>query len=430
MTTPHDFDRNLVDWLDEAAAPQVPDYFDELLDRTRQTRQRPAWASLERWLPMQLSIPRPIAARPRAAWLLVVLAIVVALVLLAVGLGARHRLPSPFGPAANGLIAADDNYQIALRDADGTNLHLLTPNTEVDSVPSWSPDGTRLAFYSWPVRTAVDASVGAGPPIYDSPDKPIGSLVVMDADGTGRRVLAHDVLFATGLVVPAAWSHDGTRIAYSYRGTDNIAAIDVVTLDGTRTFHLVMGDTPSWSPDDTRLAYRVDSVGVFAVSLVGGQPVRVSRTAGQGFGFAGATWSPDGKRLAYYAGTDGAHDVYIANADGSGELPVATTPADEYWPAWSPDGSRFAFERVEDANNDIRYVVASGDGANQRELATPILAGVPNAWSPDGRYLVGHTITPDATKMTGLMLVDVLDPHASITIPSLATSFAWQRIAP
>src|SRR5437899_4863810 len=154
MTTPHDFDRNLVDWLDEAAAPQVPDYFDELLDRTRQTRQRPAWASLERWLPMQLSIPRPRAAMPRAVQLFIVLILLVALAAAAVWLvGAQHRLPAPLGRAANGLIATDENFQISLRSSDGSGAHVITPPTEIDSFPSWSPDGTKLAFASWPMRT-------------------------------------------------------------------------------------------------------------------------------------------------------------------------------------------------------------------------------------------------------------------------------------
>ena len=71
MTTSTDFDRHLTDWLEATGSPHLPDYVDELLDRTKGTRQRPAWASLERWLPMQVALPRPVALVPRAAWLLV-----------------------------------------------------------------------------------------------------------------------------------------------------------------------------------------------------------------------------------------------------------------------------------------------------------------------------------------------------------------------
>ena len=45
-------------WLDDPSTPPAPRYLGEVLERTRRTRQRPAWASLERWLPMTV-ITRP-----------------------------------------------------------------------------------------------------------------------------------------------------------------------------------------------------------------------------------------------------------------------------------------------------------------------------------------------------------------------------------
>ena len=52
MTTNDAFGRNLSAWLHEDAAHQVPDHLEEVLQRTVTTRQRRAWSSLERWLPM------------------------------------------------------------------------------------------------------------------------------------------------------------------------------------------------------------------------------------------------------------------------------------------------------------------------------------------------------------------------------------------
>ena len=46
--------------------PRTPDYLTDILGRTARTRQRPAWASLERWLPMDLATPR--AATARIPW--------------------------------------------------------------------------------------------------------------------------------------------------------------------------------------------------------------------------------------------------------------------------------------------------------------------------------------------------------------------------
>ncbi len=66
------FDRTVSDWLHVDAEHRVPDHLDAVLRRTRKERQRPAWSSLERWLPMQTTLRfTPV---PRVAWLLVVAA--------------------------------------------------------------------------------------------------------------------------------------------------------------------------------------------------------------------------------------------------------------------------------------------------------------------------------------------------------------------
>ncbi len=46
------FEREIPDLMEELAPTRRPDYFDEMLRATAAARQRPAWSSLERWLPM------------------------------------------------------------------------------------------------------------------------------------------------------------------------------------------------------------------------------------------------------------------------------------------------------------------------------------------------------------------------------------------
>ena len=83
------FDRTVSDWLDVQAGRGSPDYLDETLARTTRTRQRPWWASPERWLPVQTTLR--LAPAPRVAWLLAVLALVIALGAAVLVIGSRHR---------------------------------------------------------------------------------------------------------------------------------------------------------------------------------------------------------------------------------------------------------------------------------------------------------------------------------------------------
>ncbi len=60
------FDRHVSDWLHADAEHRVPEHLDAVLRRTRTERQRPAWSSLERWLPVDLTLdPAPCCATRR-----------------------------------------------------------------------------------------------------------------------------------------------------------------------------------------------------------------------------------------------------------------------------------------------------------------------------------------------------------------------------
>ena len=58
MTPIDAFERHLPSALTDLAAPATPDYLTDILGRTAATQQRLAWASIERWLPVQLTTQR------------------------------------------------------------------------------------------------------------------------------------------------------------------------------------------------------------------------------------------------------------------------------------------------------------------------------------------------------------------------------------
>ena len=102
----------------------------------------------------------------------------------------------PFGGGGKGLIAfvsdRDGNGEIYVMNADGSDQRRLTHFGDFDGVPTWSPDGKQLAFYT-----------------HLSYSKWI--IQAMDADGSNQRALTdNDACDGAPF-----WSPDGTRIAFT-----------------------------------------------------------------------------------------------------------------------------------------------------------------------------------------------------------------------
>jgi Tol biopolymer transport system component len=95
-----------------------------------------------------------------------------------------------------GLIAFDsdrgNNTDIYVMNADGTSQTRLTTNTAYDTNPSWSPDGTKVAF----VRT---------PAYYGNAD-----IYLMNADGSGQSQITTSAADDTA----PSWSPDSSQIAF------------------------------------------------------------------------------------------------------------------------------------------------------------------------------------------------------------------------
>src|SRR5262245_21681082 len=100
----------LTSWLDDPWTPPAPGYLGEVLDRTRTMRQRPAWASLERWLPMAV-ITRPAAAPMplRFAFYLLVALLAVALALGALVIGSRLMQSTAVIPVGGEAVLVSDS---------------------------------------------------------------------------------------------------------------------------------------------------------------------------------------------------------------------------------------------------------------------------------------------------------------------------------
>jgi Tol biopolymer transport system component len=159
--------------------------------------------------------------------------------------------------------------------ADGANLRQLTGGgLFVSDQPSWSPDGSRIAFERY-------SSLGG-----ELPD-----IYVIGVDGTGLTRLTtnpfHDMY--------PAWSPDGSKIAFASNPGAGME-IYVMNPDGTGLVNLTNNPAP------------------------------------REFGPA---WSPDGTRIVFLSHRDGNDDIFIMNPDGSGPVNLTNHPAADDSPAWA-----------------------------------------------------------------------------------------------
>ncbi len=142
---------------------------------------------------------------------------------------------------------------IYVANADGANVVNLTNSNDLwYEAPTWSPDGTQLAF------------VGLSAPDENSIDDEWGDLYVLNADGTNLR---------------------------------NITA-------GTPQASLVGWGVPSWSPVDSRIAFtaapsREDRYRIFGVYMIDANGASLTRLTNNQEQGAHASWRPDGEWLVF-----------------------------------------------------------------------------------------------------------------------------------
>ena len=136
MTLDDRFVRSVADWLEDQAGAGTPGYLDDVLTRTRQTRQRHWWASLERWLSMDTTMR--LAQAPKLSMLLVVIGLLVALAAIVVVAGSQPRLPAPCGLAENGAVlyhpATEAVEVLACVLASDVRNHVRRPNSSARRV--------------------------------------------------------------------------------------------------------------------------------------------------------------------------------------------------------------------------------------------------------------------------------------------------------
>lgn len=218
-------------------------------------------------------------------------------------------------------------------------------------------------------------------------------VFTMNADGTGQTRLT----FNDGYDGEAAWSPDGTRIAFVAEVPMTYPhQLYVMNADGSNPVHLVdpadHPGRPTWSPDGTKLAFMVNGSGqLYIVNSDGTGLVAI-----QGVSGTEPSWSPDGQLIAFAGlGVSDRFDIFVVKPDGTGLTNLTKTPSHDWSPAWSPDGARIVFYRDFGKGNDELYTMNRSGGDRIRLTNTPGRERWP-AWSPDGQQIAYVSWRPNA----------------------------------
>ena len=426
-------ERTIPALLDELADAQIPDYLEAAIERASARRQRPAWAFLERWLPVEL-VTAQVQNFPVPWRRLGVLALLVVLltVMVAAYVGSRPRLPAPYGQAANGLVVYDAEGDIySLDPVSGQTTALVTGPT-FDARPIFSRDGTRFAF----------ARMGEGRDAL---------LFVTDVDGTNTIQVTPEPLDEFGPYHDAwSFSPDGRQILATAL-IDNEFTMILIPSDGSgalRTIDVGMSvEGASFRPpigaEILFVGHRPDdgATGLYVVDTVS-SVIRTIVEPTTGGGVGTGSWSPDGSRILY--GSMDAKDVWrthVISADGTGDTRVGHHPGtfSDGEALWSNDGTRLIVTRIfAPDGSDLRAAVIPADGADPGiEIQCPSVRSTTLGdlcarwvWAPDDGSILG--VYFDATsRATQRLTVDPLTGETAVAPwPGDNGQPAWQRLAP
>jgi WD40 repeat protein len=125
--------------------------------------------------------------------------------------------------------------QIFVMGSDGSNPHTLTTSPQgykyAESDPAWSPDGSKLAFWSYGYGLATVAATGGVP-----------TTIYMDFPA---------VAYGT----KPTWSSDGSSIAFTVRSNDQPAIWTTSVSAGSPRMLISAGYDAAWSPSGARIAF-------------------------------------------------------------------------------------------------------------------------------------------------------------------------------
>ena len=283
-----------------------------------------------------------------------------------------------------GRLVYTSDGSIFASSVDGDLRWRLT-RSETDLAPSWSPDGSQVAF----LRN----------------EDGVIDLYVVTMNGKRETRLAQNV----GNTFD--WSPNGRLIAFTSVGpellqrTPHVFVVDVRSGLVEQVTEGPRADAePVWSPTGSSLLFvgSENSVAgpatadIYKVRLDGSAAVALTSDAGVNHS---PDWSPDGRRIVFASTRDGgggaaepAAEIYVMDAHGGSERRLThRRSAHDIAPRWSPDGKHIAFLEYEGRSGSAHGRVRMIDASTERDRALTSMQEMMTwdpSWAPDGDAIV------------------------------------------
>lgn len=358
-------------------------------------------------------------------WLAHVVVGLAVCVLLTAGVTAYLWIRSTWYPARELVFVSgelEDNLDLYTADQYGRRRKRLTNSPEYELFPTWSPDGKRLAF----VRTTTLGEPG-GEEDWDRAGIYVMTLHGMGSPKEELLASAEDVGIGVPSWSPDGQRIALLSIAPSStqkRRPDSILTLIDVEIRARVTVPLTvtvgtMDRALTWSPDGTVLAFAASE------EADGSEGPDAPRTWGCVYDLGHRTlrylvphastivWSPRGDLVACQITGEGGR-VSLVRPSGA----VERSLGDGGWVsdlAWSPDGTHLAVARETEASFS-EITLFSVDDGTVRVFPSEVEGMIQFlAWSQDGGYLAYSLISMDLDEqlVSTLWVIDVQEGDES-----------------
>lgn len=212
-------------------------------------------------------------------------------------------------------------YRLEVADVDGNDPKNLIVSKEPIMSPSWSPNGTSIAYVSF--------------------EKNHAGIYIQDI-ASGKRRLVTDY---PGINGAPSWSPDGTKLAFtlSKEGSPSIFTLDLGTNNLVqRTSGGSIDTEPRWSPDGKSIIFTSNRSGGPQIYSLDLDTNGVQRVTYEGNYNASGSFSPDGKNIIMLHQEGGAYNIAMQNLQ-TGKIDLLTETGRDQSPSVAPNGSMVVF---------------------------------------------------------------------------------------